>query len=90
MLPVFTTIDYHGPGRLVVCRVGCTGEDRRVHLLAGPGDQKDVGLLEYRLGDGGGLIGRLTLAEHHLGKAGSYGPMVIYLGKAQILVREVP
>ena len=90
MLRVFTTIDYHGPSRLVVCRVGCGGEDRRVHLLAGPGDQKNIGLLEDRLGDSRGLVGRLTLAEHHLGKAGSDGPMVIYFGKAQILVREIP
>ena len=59
-----------------------------MHFGRGPGHDDVLALAGDAVHDGGDLLGRFALAEHRLGKAAAEGPMVVDLGKAQILVGQ--
>lgn len=86
--PVAAQHDGAGFG-FVFCRANVFLDGEKL-LFAGAGGKYVVlAVLRQAFEDSGNLRGRLALAKNHLRHADSQHPMVIDLGKPQILKREV-
>ena len=76
-------------GKLVELCFGSGLGHRLKCLVVRLGHQYRVTPALQRRHDFSHLGGRLTFTQHHLGPAGAQGPVVIDLGKTQVLIRQV-
>jgi len=82
-------LDDDGPGGFVVHRLGVVGPDGLVHLRPGAGRQHGALALGETVHDPRHLLNGLALAEDDLREAAPQGPVVVDLGKPEVLERQV-
>jgi hypothetical protein len=84
------TIEGRGACKFVIGDVGNTFSEEMEDIGVYAGNEQTAGAFDEAFGDGDDLLRRLSLAEDDLGQGGAEGAMMVDLGKAEVLVGQVP